>query len=527
MIEPPALGPRPDASDGSPPVVTPPPLPTAIGAAGEVQSPDSSTQTLRGAPKSVLKRRHKKSRWTTLLELLRPRRSEDRLAASFYAAPYWLISLLVHMLVLLVLALCLLPRLRSNVLSLDARFSDTLGKQLDMETVQLGSETEAEDPPVETPEELPPVEDPLATPPTPPVAEEGPTASTEISVPDVGQALTGREPGSKEALLAAYGGNARTEECVLLGLEWLASNQMRDGSWSLTGPYSNGGQIENPTSATAMALLAFQGAGYTHQSGRFKNNVRRGSTALLRMQDANGCFYRGSVSHHRLYSQAQAMIAVCELYAMTHDSQLRIAADRAVEYAVRIQDSLGGWRYEPGSESDTSVSGWFMMGLQSARMAKLDVPQETIDRLDGYLDRVMTADEGRYAYQPGMSPTYSMTAEAMLCRQYLGWNRLDPRMQRGVHLLLSEPMSWDARDVYAWYYATQVLHNVGGEEWNSWNTQMRELLPANQTDSGAERGSWSPSGDRWGPHAGRLYTTCLSLYMLEVYYRHLPIYQVH
>ena len=26
---------------------------------------------------------------------------------------------------------------------------------------------------------------------------------------------------------------------------------------------------------------------------------------------------------------------------------------------------------------------------------------------------------------------------------------------------------------------------------------------------------------------GRLYTTCLCLYMLEIYYRHLPIYQHH
>jgi hypothetical protein len=34
--------------------------------------------------------------------------------------------------------------------------------------------------------------------------------------------------------------------------------------------------------------------------------------------------------------------------------------------------------------------------------------------------------------------------------------------------------------------------------------------------------------DRWSNlgQGMRLYTTCLSLYMLEVYYRHLPIYGV-
>ncbi len=330
----------------------------------------------------------------------------------------------------------------------------------------------------------------------------------------------------KQVLLAAYGGNERTEAAVLAGLDWLKRYQMRDGSWSLTGPYADGGQLENPTAATAMALLAFQGAGYTHQSGTYQNVVKRGSDALLKMQDRDGNFYRGRVAHHRLYSQAQAMIAICELYGMTQDSQLRTAADRSVEYAVKVQDSLGGWRYQPGFDSDTSVSGWFMMGLQARGWLDWRCPPETLERLSGYLDRAASADEARYGYQPGMEATYSMTAEALLCRQYLGWQRDDPRLLTGVNLILAHPMNWNDRDVYYWYYATQVLHHLEGDAWEQWNQRMRELLPEHQTSSGPERGSWSPMGDRWGDHAGRLYVTCLSLYMLEVYYRHLPIYSV-
>ena len=58
-----------------------------------------------------------------------------------------------------------------------------------------------------------------------------------------------------------------------------------------------------------------------------------------------------------------------------------------------------------------------------------------------------------------------------------------------------------------------------------WNGVMRQLLPENQEKRGGERGSWNPNGDRWGDAGGRLYVTCLSLYTLEVYYRHLPIYR--
>jgi hypothetical protein len=428
------------------------------------------------------------------------------------------------MILLVLLGLWWLPDLRSNVLRLTATFADTLGDQTEFNTVEIGTPDEEMEAPVVTPQDLPPVDDPLLAPPTPPLVDLSALAGAETAIPDVGFALSGREAGMKEVLLAAYGGNERTEAAVTLGLEWLKRNQQRDGSWSLAGPYSDGGQIENVTAATAMALIAFQGAGHTHRAGTHQAVVQRGVTALLKMQDQNGNFYRGGVSHHRLYSQAQAMIAVCELYGMTKDSMLRTAAERSVDYAVKTQDQMGGWRYQPGFDSDTSVTGWFVMGLQSARMAGLDVPSITMSRISDYLDKAASPDQARYGYQPGMEPTFSMTAEGLLCRQYLGWPRTDQRLLTGVNLIRARPINWEDRDVYYWYYATQVLHHLEGPAWEEWNAVMRDVLPREQTTEGRERGSWAPMGDQWGPHGGRLYVTCLSLYMLEVYYRHMPLY---
>jgi hypothetical protein len=54
---------------------------------------------------------------------------------------------------------------------------------------------------------------------------------------------------------------------------------------------------------------------------------------------------------------------------------------------------------------------------------------------------------------------------------------------------------------------------------------MRRVLPENQVKEGKERGSWDSRGDPYGYQGGRLYCTCLCIYMLEVYYRHLPLYQ--
>jgi len=126
-----------------------------------------------------------------------------------------------------------------------------------------------------------------------------------------------------------------------------------------------------------------------------------------------------------------------------------------------------------------------------------------------------------------------MTAEALLMREYLGWSRDDPRLVAGLNWITSSEnlvnfkSDQPGRNAYFWYYATQAAHHVGGDVWQRWNNAMREELPRQQTARGREAGSWDalkPIEDQWANHGGRLYVTCLSIYMLEVYYRHLPIY---
>ena len=75
-------------------------------------------------------------------------------------------------------------------------------------------------------------------------------------------------------LLGKYGGTSQTEAGVENGLAWLAKQQRADGTWSLTGPYSDGSRTgENSVAATAMALLAFQGHGDTHRDGQYAKVV--------------------------------------------------------------------------------------------------------------------------------------------------------------------------------------------------------------------------------------------------------------
>ena len=343
-----------------------------------------------------------------------------------------------------------------------------------------------------------------------------------------GPPFSGRTEEKKAGLLARYEGNRKTEEAVLAGLQWLARRQLRDGDWSLSGPYSDGakGGYDNRTAATAMALLAFQGAGNTTESGPFKTNVGNGWNWLLQEQDKNGCFFHEGPMNHRFYTQGQATIAICELYGMTQDEKYREPAKRAVKYCVNAQGSQGGWRYEFQSDSDVSVTGWVVMALQSAKMAGLEVDEEVFRRVEDFLDKVAQHNGSRYPYRGTEQPTLAMTAEALLCRQYLGWPQDDPRLVAGVEWNTSPENLIDfnkGRNAYYWYYATQVAHHMEGEYWKRWNDVMRETLPRQQVRSGPERGSWDPAHpilDQWAPHGGRLYVTCFSIYMLEVYYRY-------
>ena len=76
------------------------------------------------------------------------------------------------------------------------------------------------------------------------------------------------------------------------------------------------------------------------------------------------------------------------------------------------------------------------------------------------------------------------------------------------------------------HYATQVAFHWEGDVWETWNDQMHDWLVGAQVREGHEAGSWFfPEGDHGAPRGGRHYTTSLAAMMLQVYYRHPPIYR--
>ena len=64
----------------------------------------------------------------------------------------------------------------------------------------------------------------------------------------------------------------------------------------------------------------------------------------------------------------------------------------------------------------------------------------------------------------------------LLCVQYLGARADDPAMAEGKAYLLGNGPDPQMPNIYYWYYATQVMHNSLGQDWDRWNRQMRKIL---------------------------------------------------
>ncbi|MDO4573857.1 MAG: terpene cyclase/mutase family protein [Planctomycetia bacterium] len=364
-------------------------------------------------------------------------------------------------------------------------------------------------------------------------------------------------------LIQEGGGDPDTERMVEDGLACLEAMQFPDGHWAfnrlpkhmkVNPDDASLGTMPAQTGATGLALLAFLGSGYTHleehPGNDYRDTVARGLSWLLRNQQSDGSLFQEKTDlnrYSRIYSHGIASIALCEAYGMTRAPELREPAQRAIDFIVKHQSPRGGWRYTPArpqdpwsGESDTSVSGWQVMALVSARMAGLEVPETAFQNVEKWLQQAAINGGEQFCYMPLSSavgerknwnkPSYAMTAEGLLMQLYLGYDKDHEKFSKALEYLSGNlpDMNSKRRNTYYWYYATQVMFHMHDARWQEWQQRLISTLKASQESEGPFKGSWSPlkpSMDEHGTYGGRLYVTTMHLLILEVYYRHLPLFR--
>ena len=283
---------------------------------------------------------------------------------------------------------------------------------------------------------------------------------------------------------------------------------------------------EADTALTGLALLAYLGAGYTQTDGKYADTVGKGLDFLLAAQKPDGDL-RGMSRAVGMYCHAMATLALCEAYALTGDERLRVPVERAVGFIVRSRARDGmAWRYAPGAPvGDTSILGWVVLALKSAKLVGISTAATTERGTLDWLSKVSSGREGGLAsYQPSEPVTPTMTAEAWVCRQFLGVGGPGPASTEAARSLLENGPDRGTYNLYYWYYGTLAMYQHGGDAWSRWNAQVRDQVVRRQRVKGHAAGSWDPDDSMYGARGGRIYCTALATLTLEVYYRFLRLY---
>lgn len=340
---------------------------------------------------------------------------------------------------------------------------------------------------------------------------------------------------SKTIALQATGGDATTEAAVAAALKFLAENQRPDGAWD---PLATGAGRERAplgltrgsagrraaTGLTGLALLSLLGAGNTHQSGDYQENVYRGLAYLLGRQRPDGSLAGDASVYSAHYCHAMAGLAIAEAAAMTGDEAALESTRRAISYSRSTQHpSTGGWRYTRGDRGDLSQLGWQAMLIDAAvRSEAIDRPTSMQAGVARFLDSVRSGAEGGLSsYRPGEGPTATMTAEALATRLLIGQQVPLPTIREAESVLLGDMPggrrgnSSGLDNYYYWYYATLALHQLQDDAWDQWNAALKKRLLSTQRSDG----SW-PDTTLWGGYGGTIYSTSMATLCLETYYRH-------
>ncbi len=428
----------------------------------------------------------------------------------------------------------------------------------------------------------------------------GPSGGTAMGVGKVGHhgmgpsAFVGRTAGLGGGKFGRPGGATQgTHEAVLNGLRWLLRHQNSDGSWGagFADLCAGDGSCKSPELAlsaghdvglTGLALLAFLGAGYSHESKQvivdtqmakryvLGKTIKDGLQWLVQHQEADGAFTAGE--RPNMYNQALATMAVCENYGLTQNKIWFEPARKGIQFLTNGQKTnpngtgLWGWRYHSRqeiessptqqggdyiyemSDADTSVTAWVAMALKSAELSGIAFPPESFagalafvrwvsrdDGLAGYLNPQAAGMEvdgfrDHFTYHPG-----TMSALSMCVRTFITKDIADPFLDKAAQQIVKDlPAVTDDKlsiDYYYWYYASLALNQLDGPDsprasgkyWNPWNEALVKVLLdlQDKTDikDDCSKGGWL-TPDRWSYAGGALYSTAISVLTLEVYYRY-------
>jgi prenyltransferase beta subunit len=299
------------------------------------------------------------------------------------------------------------------------------------------------------------------------------------------------------------------KKAVNKGLAWLSGVQNPDGSWS-------DGRYAHNTAITAFSLLAYLSQGHLPNQGQYGGEVAKGMRFLIASQREEDGYLVGARGGN-MYCHGMATLALAELWGSAGDDSVKPVLKKAVDLIIKCQNPEGGWRYEPRpSGADISVTIMQVMALRAAKNAGFNVPNETLKKAIGYVERCYNPYSGGFSYQAGGgTPGFARTA-AGCCVLFLAGNYEAKQLPKAIEYL-KDNFEAGQHFYYGHYYAAHAMHQVD-KEWAPWYDKIcRHLVPLQDVD-----GSWS-LGERGS--SGPVMQTSIACIVLSVPTHYLAIFQ--
>jgi hypothetical protein len=349
-------------------------------------------------------------------------------------------------------------------------------------------------------------------------------------------------PARADELPAEYGAT------IVKGLDWLVKVQERDGHWEGAGGQYQGAM----TALSGMALLM---EGSTIHDGKYAVSVRKAVDWMMDHAQGNGLLgnvHRANERERYMYGHGFGLLFLACVYGEEEDSdrrrKLADILDRGVQFTGKAQTSRGGWGYvangcnmEGDDLDEGSVTITQVQALRAARNAGISVPGSIVDKAILYLKK-STGPGGGIIYSLGMGrrdERAALTAAAIACGFSLGEYQ-SPMVKGWLKSCqntirpLGSGSGRIGHDEYTHYYYAQVLYMLGDNgyaklfpdskphdrlTWSGYRKTTFDTLVRLQS----AEGSWNSSAT-WG-YVGPIYTTALSLSILQLDKGTLPIYQ--
>lgn len=351
-----------------------------------------------------------------------------------------------------------------------------------------------------------------------PVQQEGqPESSSKPSWAQKSQRPAGQASAQNNAAEGEI--TPELDAAIAKGLKYLEGQQTSDGGFG-------DGRYGKNVAVSALAGIALMADGNLPGRGAGGEAVSKCVDYILANCTESGLI-AAEGANGPMYGHGFATLFLGEVYGMTagggetaQSQKVHEALVKAVHLIEQTQNEQGGWRYNPVPyDADISVTICQIMGLRSARNAGLEVSKATIDRAVEYVRKCQNPDGGfKYQLESGASG-WPRSAAGVAALFYAGIYS-DDAIDRGIAYLQKEAMPGQAAAskahyFYGHYYCVQAMYLAGGDAWGKWWPAIREELVKSQN----EDGSWE---DR---SVGYTYATAMSLIILQMPKRYLPIFQ--